>query len=212
MTHFHTLNFFIFCFAVVVSASRYYEVFKFLPRDRATEEANGIQPIITIDDNRVMFENSPNSYYDFKLAFDAKEISRMTVENGPEGFGCFIGSLGRPYRSHFVTKGRDLERAVPSADFVHCYALEFPERDVLVDVLNLEGVRSSIVLNTEQGFGSLPIPRNYRYISSIALVEEPDSNLMCRVDFSSGDPLFMSAQNRELMSISDAESIGCRFL
>ena len=208
-----TLNLIIFCFAFAASASQYYETFAFLPRDRASERANGIEPIIKINNNPVRLRNQPDTYYDFRK-FDSGqgEIFQFSIESGPEGFGCFVGSQEQPYRSHFIKKNKPLEQIIPMANYFHCYALEFPNRDVLIDFINIEGLRGSIVLNTEQGYGSLPIPKHCSHIDSVAIVEEADPYLLCRVDMSDGNYLFMSAQDPELTNISDAKFIGCRIV
>lgn len=211
MTRINILNFVVLCLATSVSAAQYYEISKFLPRDQAIERANGNEPIIIVNSNKVSLDDILHSHYDYKSFFSPLEISRFTIEYGPEGFGCFIGSGEEPYRSHFITRNRALEETVPRADYVHCYALEFPTRDVLLDAVSMEGMRSSIFVNAERGFRSLSVPISNSYISSIALVEEADVGLSCRIDLSNGEQLLITRENPELTNLTGLKFIGCRF-
>ena len=200
-------NILILCCQMVIS-SQHYDGFAFLPRNARTESATGIEPIVSSRNETAVFPKT-TTHYNFKLFFRSEDIFDLAVENGPDGFGCFLGSQQQPYRSRFIEKGESLEQPFRNADYIHCYALQFPRRDVLIDVMNLEGMRSSIVVNTTRWFSSLPVPRHYSYITSIALVEEPEQRLTCRLDLGDGTYVYLNRQTPELTNISEAEAIGC---
>ena len=191
-----------------VLSSTYYNEFNYLRRNAYSEKYYGIKPIVKLDNEPFQLSKTA-TFYDFKFEFEPKEISALAVDSGPFRFGCFIGSSEPPYRSRFIGVGESLEQPFPHAEFIHCYALEYPKRDVVIDVMNTEKMRTTIVVDPRKKFRSLFIPSHYSDITSIALVEEQELELVCQLELSRGRYYYLDWYSPEINFVTGARAIGC---
>ena len=152
----------------------YFSDSRYLARSPILERENGLEPLMEVN---VGIRTFPREllYYDFRGNRSPIDIRNAKILTGPDGFGCFFASAEEPYRSMFFSKRTALQEPYENATYAHCYALDNPERDLLLHSLDATGWHSSIVIDFTQDFDSLRVSSEYFNLPSLSLVEEPVS-------------------------------------